>query len=242
MISKPRRLNLLLPLCIDSSMVNRPYDWVFFDSTGTLMRPVPEPAEVYHQIGQAFGSDLSVSQLREQLKEAMKTHFLGDTVDLPTDQTFERERWRRIVVDTISDLPETHLDEAFAQLWLRFSEADAWQLFADSVPTLQRLRTAGYKIALASNFDQRLVQILHQMQIMDRFDRIVISADLGWSKPSKKFYEAAQQAVSATDVSRLLMVGDTFQGDVQTPRSVGWDARHLVRDKDNALETLLADL
>ena len=223
-------------------MVNRPYDWVFFDSTGTLMHPVPEPAEVYHQVGQKFGSELSVPVLRDQLKQAMRTHFLGDTVDLPTNQDVERQRWRRIVVDTITDLPEAHLEEAFSQLWVRFSEADAWQLFADTVPTLQRLKAAGYKIALASNFDQRLVQILHQMQLMERFDRIVISADLGWSKPSKKFYEAAQQAVSAPDVSRLLMVGDTFQGDVETPRSVGWDARHLVRDQDNALAELLSDL
>ena len=80
------------------------------------------------------------------------------------------------------------------------------------------------------------------MQIESNFDEILISSQLGWSKPNPKFYHASRTQLGSPDPSRVLMIGDTHQGDVAAAKSAGWHARHLVRALVNALADLTADL
>lgn len=218
------------------------YQWIVFDSTGTLMRPVPEPAQVYHQAAVAFGSNRTVDQVRAALRSAMLRHFFGDTIDAATDEDFEWERWRKIVADTLPEIRGTEFDEAFTSLWQHFARPDAWQLFADVVPTLERIRRRGYSIAVASNFDARLRPIVQGLQLEALVDEVLISSDLGFSKPSTRFYQSAAARLGVSDTEALLMIGDTHRGDVEAATDAGWQARHLVRDRPDALLALTSDL
>ncbi|QEF96158.1 dUMP phosphatase [Stieleria maiorica] len=238
------------------------YDWIIFDFTGTLMTPDPEPAEAYYSAAKASGSEHSLEQIRDQLKAAMKRHFFEADIDQPTDEAGELRRWRRIVADAIPDLPDESADKVFDSLWHHFATAETWRLYDDVPPTIGRLRSKGYAIAVASNFDRRLTMILGDMGLKDQFDEVLISSQLGWSKPSTRFYDAAvarlgaaqlrakgsrakgsgAAAWDATDRSRLLMIGDTKRGDVDAARQAGLDARLLVRGGETALAELTADL
>jgi HAD superfamily hydrolase (TIGR01549 family) len=115
-------------------------------------------------------------------------------------------------------------------------------MYDDALDSIDRLRTKGYLVTVASNFDARLRRILGEMDVLDRFDEVLISSDLGWSKPNTEFYHTAAIRIGADDPSKLLMIGDTHQGDVIAARQAGWDARHLVRDQDRALSELTKDL
>ncbi|WP_182866055.1 HAD family hydrolase [Rhodopirellula sp. JC639] len=222
------------------------YDWILFDFTGTLMTPDPEPAQAYYSAAKASGSEHSLPQIRDQLKAAMKRHFFQADIDLPTDEAGEYRRWRRIVADAIPDLPDESADNVFDSLWNHFASAETWRLYDDVLPTIGRLRSKGYAIAVASNFDRRLPIILHDMGLIDQFNDVLISSRLGWSKPSTRFYDAAVARLGATlrgtERSRLLMIGDTKRGDVDAAREAGLDARLLVRGGENALAELTADL
>lgn len=218
------------------------YDWIVFDSTGTLMTPDPEPAILYHQAGRSSGSKKSIDQIRVDLKASMKRNFFGDQALLPTDASFELGRWRRIVSQTLDDLMPDQLAEAFEVLWAQFAESSHWRLFEDTLPTIRRLRSVGYKIAVASNFDERLRSVIEGFGIKHDLDEVLISSELGWSKPNLKFYDAATSRLNATDRSRLLMIGDTYLGDVDAATKAGWDARHLVRDAEDSLLMLVQDL
>lgn len=218
------------------------FDWVIFDSTGTLMTPHPEPAVVYHAVAQQLGSAADVSKVRTDLKAAMKRHFFGETAAEPTNEDHEYRRWNRIVTDTLQDLDRDRLDRAFEQLWSHFALPDSWQLYSDVERTVARLRDRGYRTAIASNFDARLIPILSGLGVEPLFDQVLVNSDLGYSKPSTRFYELAAERLNQVDPSRLLMIGDTYAGDVEAARNAGWDARHLVRDDDEALWRLTADL
>ncbi len=219
------------------------YEWIVFDSTGTLMTPDPEPAQVYRDAAARFGNPGSVDEVRSRLKAAMRRHFFGDTAESPTSEAFELQRWRRIVGETLGDgIPPEDFPSTFESLWQHFAEAAAWRLFADVADTLQRLRRQGYPIAVASNFDGRLRPILAGLGIESLVDEVLISSDLGFSKPNPKFYEAAAKRLGVSDVRTLLMIGDTHEGDVVAAKRAGWDARHLVRDRPDALSELTSDL
>lgn len=218
------------------------YEWIVFDSTGTLMTPAPEPAVLYHQVGQSNGSQKSVDQIRVDLRAAMKRNFFGDQASLPTDAKFELGRWQRIVSETLDDLPTEQTTIAFEHLWHQFAQSSHWRLFDDTLPTIRKLRSAGYKIAVASNFDERLRSVIDGLELRNDLDEILISSELGWSKPNLKFYDAATRRLDAADRNRLLMIGDTYQGDVEAATQAGWDARHLVRNSPNSLSSLAQDL
>lgn len=219
-----------------------PYDWIIFDSTGTLMTPDPEPAVAYHAFGSDSGSRRSVDQIRGDLKAAMRRHFFGETALNPTDESAELVRWKRIVADTLPDIPRDAFEPMFGKLWNHFASSAAWRLYDDVLPTIDRLRKKGYSIGIGSNFDRRLPMVLEGKGVIERFDQVLTSSDLGWSKPNPKFYEVATSRLGAQDRSRLLMIGDTERGDVTAPRESGWHARLLVRDGDGALLNLTNDL
>ncbi|OYP36115.1 HAD-IA family hydrolase [Rhodopirellula sp. MGV] len=219
-----------------------PFDWIVFDSTGTLMRPEPDAAAVYHQFGSRLGIQVDIAEIRHRLKAAMVTHFLGENSNLPTDDATELNRWRRIVADTLPEIAEDRFDETFQSLWQCFAEPAAWALFDDVLPTVQRLKQKGYQVAIASNFDERLPPIVEALGLSPSIDEILISSKLGFSKPNLQFYHRAADQLQATDTARLLMIGDTYGGDVEAAQQAGWRARHLVRDCDNALTKLAADL
>ena len=129
------------------------YDWIVFDSTGTLMTPSPEPALLYQQVAERAGSRQNLDETRTYLRSAIVRHFFEENADRETDETFELTRWRRIVADALPDLSGQELDAAFEDLWHRFASAQCWRLFDDVLPTLQRLQQKDYRIAVASNFD-----------------------------------------------------------------------------------------
>lgn len=206
------------------------------------MTPDPEPACVYHDVGRDHGSMLSLDAIRQNLRTAMTRHFLGGTAMDSTNEEVELRRWELIVNDTLDDLDHNVRRPVFNTLWKRFEQADAWRLFDDVIPTLRGLKSQGYLIAVASNFDARLRSVIEGLGVQAHFDEIFISSDLGWSKPNPKFFDAAAHRIGVDDRSTLLMIGDTYQGDVQAAQQAGLDARHLIRDHESSLADLTRDL
>ncbi|MCC9599390.1 HAD-IA family hydrolase [Stieleria sp. JC731] len=218
------------------------FDWIVFDSTGTLMRPEPDAASVYHQFGSQFGLNVGVDVVSQRLKSAMVKHFLGENANAPTDDEVEYRRWRQIVADTLPEIPADSFESTFRALWQTFAEPESWTLFDDVVPTLSRLKQRGYSVAVASNFDERLPPIVRALGLETYVDQILISSELGFSKPNLQFYQTAMNKLGAVHPDRVLMIGDTFVGDVQAPQQFGWHARHLVRDCPDAMSQLTEDL
>ena len=71
--------------------------------------------------------------------------------------------WKKIVLTASSSFKATHWTAAFSELWQHFASAQHWRLYDDVAPTIKRLRDQGYRIAVASNFDERLTSILEEM-------------------------------------------------------------------------------
>lgn len=218
------------------------FDWIVFDSTGTLMHPEPDAAAVYHQFGSRHGLESTIEEIRQRLKQAMTRHFLGETINHATDDANEEQRWRRIVADTLPEIAAGEFESTFRELWESFARPSAWRLFDDVLPTVKRLKDGGYKIAIASNFDERLPPLVDALGLAPFVDEILISSRVGFSKPNIRFYHLAAKRLDATNTQRLLMIGDTYAGDVEAARQSGWQARHLVRYRDDAMIALTADL
>lgn len=101
------------------------------------------------------------------------------------------------------------VDEGLATpLYDRLLLADGWQLYADTVPTLQALRAAGVPVAVVSNIGFDLRALAQDLGFADLVDAFVLSYEVGLIKPDPAIFWNACAALRV-DPERALMVGDT---------------------------------
>lgn len=193
---------------------------VVFDAVGTVIEADPPVIPVYQAAGARHGSGLSTGDISTRLPLAIKERFRGEQ----SSEELERERWSRVVADTFHDVSDT--SALFDELWQHFAEAHHWRV-TDGVALLwQQLEAHGYAIAIASNFDSRLLHIAQHLPPLNRTSSIFVSSQLGYSKPHTSFFRAVEDSVCLAP-HELLMIGDSRVNDYDGAREAGWHALHL---------------
>jgi putative hydrolase of the HAD superfamily len=94
---------------------------------------------------------------------------------------------------------------------------------------LVRLRAAGARLAVVSNWDISLHDVLERTQLRALVDVVVISAELGVAKPDPAIFRAALQRLGAT-ASDAIHVGDSVEHDVAGARAAGLEAVLVARN------------
>ena len=94
---------------------------------------------------------------------------------------------------------------------------------------LARLRARGARLAVVSNWDVSLHDVLERTGLRSLVDAVVISAELGAAKPDPAIFRAALARLGAAP-GDALHVGDSVEHDVAGARAAGIEAVLLVRD------------
>jgi putative hydrolase of the HAD superfamily len=76
-------------------------------------------------------------------------------------------------------------------LFAYYASAEPWQVYGDVAEHLQQWRSAGLKLAVVSNFDQRLHGLLEQLELAPLLDAVVVSSAVGAAKPDPRPFERA---------------------------------------------------
>jgi putative hydrolase of the HAD superfamily len=95
--------------------------------------------------------------------------------------------------------------------------------------TLARLRAGGARLAVVSNWDVSLHDVLERTGLRRLVDAVVISAELGVAKPDPAIFRAALERLDA-DVAGAVHVGDSLEADVAGARAAGLEAVLVVRN------------
>jgi len=96
-----------------------------------------------------------------------------------------------------------------------------WELWPNVNHVLKSLREKGYALAIVSDAQAEYAQRdLRQLGILDSFDAIVFSSEVGWAKPHKAMFLAALEKLGV-DASKAVMVGDTFDEDIIGAKKMG---------------------
>ncbi|MBI5761086.1 MAG: HAD-IA family hydrolase [Planctomycetales bacterium] len=221
-------------------MANSPKPlWIAFDAVGTLIHPEPPVSVAYAEAARRHGSLLTADDIRPRFHQAWGQSECHDIVSegtatsvsrQSTSEVRERQRWRWIVQEVITDI--TNHDACFEELWQHFARPTSWRCFPDVAETLADLAAAGFRLAVASNFDQRLPPICANLPDLKPIQLCVVSSAVGFRKPSPQFFAALSQ-VTGCPPDRLLMVGDDFDNDVAGARAAGLPARFLQRERES---------
>lgn len=208
----------------------RPPRIILFDAVGTLIFPQPNAGLVYHQFGTQFGSSKTPQEISILFAKAFHRVFLSEQQgQLPTNEELEQQRWREVVALVFDELD---VDQGlFQTLWNHFADPRHWSLFPDVAATWHELSARGYALGIASNFDRRLVEICRHLAPLDNCRHLFISTQLGFSKPDLRYFRNVESRLSLQPAD-ILLVGDSWQNDVESSQRCGWQACWINRQND----------
>jgi len=190
------------------------------DAAGTLIRPWPSVGAVYAQTAREHGLKIEDDQIDKRFYE-----IFGDLQkNKKITQGEEKEFWRNVVWETFRPFTETKtLDPIFEKLWNLFAQGDHWRLSEHAVSSIQTIRKRGYQIALLSNNDSRLRQVIQDLGIEDLFDELFISAEIGYEKPQLEIFRHVEENLQKKP-AEILHLGDSYSRDFEGAQKAGWSA------------------
>jgi len=100
-------------------------------------------------------------------------------------------------------------------------------------PLLRRLAER-YRLAVVSNFDYTptALDILGRAGVVELFDTIVVSDEVGWRKPRRDIFDVALARLGVA-AEASLFVGDRADMDVLGAQQIGMDAAWINRDGED---------
>jgi putative hydrolase of the HAD superfamily len=214
---------------------------VTFDAAGTLIRLLRPPGTTYAETAQLFGYHLDPDRVQDSFRITWKTFAPPpERADaLPND---DRDWWRELVARTMETAGYriVPFDSYFDAVYQRFAQPGVWELFPDVQATLTKLRSLNVRLGIISNFDRRLYAILGHLGVLDAFEQIIVSSEIGVRKPAPRIFRTAAQRFNV-DVNEILHVGDESESDFDGARAAGLEAL-LVDHKSAMLSGILERL
>lgn len=98
------------------------------------------------------------------------------------------------------------------------------ELPKENEKALEYVKGKGYRMAVISNFDyaRTAYALIDRFGIRHFFEKIIISEEVGWRKPSPLIFMRAFELLGIKP-EEALMVGDNFKADVVGAKGVGMD-------------------
>lgn len=194
---------------------------VTFDVGNTLITAWPSVGHVYAEIARRHGC-LDVTP------ELLETRFRA-LWPARLHLTESRAGWEQVVDEVFVGLAQHPPSRTFfAELWERFAQADVWRVYDDVLPTLDRLAARGKRLAIVSNWDERLRPLLRRLELDARLETIVVSCEVGHAKPARQIFDEAARRL-ALPRDRILHVGDSTEMDLHGARAAGFQALQIHR-------------
>ena len=162
---------------------------LLLDAMGTLIRLRDSVGTSYAARAAVHGIQVEAAAIDRVfpavLRQAPPLAFEG----LHGDDLLEAERswWAERIDHALLEAGGPRAPEVLHRdLFEHFSDPAIWEVFDDVPQHLLRWHSAGIRLAVVSNFDQRLLRILRGLDLSRWFDVVVVSSSAGAAKPSPR--------------------------------------------------------
>lgn len=240
----------------DAERGTEPVEIVIFDAGLTLVRADPSFVGVFAAGLRRAGLDVDpddIDDWGEAFYTAWQDHDVAwDDADEPSphlgDLDVERRFWRGLYQRVLENLGiEGDHPEIAGHVHDAYLEPDNWTLYPEVPDVLDQLERHGVRTALLSNWGPSLREILEHLGVLDRFEHVVISGEIGVAKPDLAIFDRTLDLLGELPGPHAAYVGDDLEHDVVPARRIGLrailvDRRDRTPDHDGPRVTDLRDL
>src|SRR5689334_1944370 len=123
---------------------------VTFEVGGTFLEPWPSVGHVYSRVAAEAGLSCDAELLNRAFVRAWggRSGF-----------GYTRAEWFELVRQSFAEFGEV-APSLFEAIYERFAEARCWKIYKDVRPAVERLKSAGTRLGVISNWDERLIPLL----------------------------------------------------------------------------------
>jgi putative hydrolase of the HAD superfamily len=199
---------------------------IFLDAVGTLFGVKGSVGEVYSQIAQEFGVEVSSDTINQHFFPCFQVSppptFPG--VDQQDILQCEFDWWRNISYQTFEKAGViaqfSDFSAFFSELYIHFGTAEPWFVYPDVVTSLKKWQKMGIELGIISNFDSRIYTVLQSLELRDFFQSITISTQAGVAKPEPKIFAIALEKHHCPPAAAW-HIGDSIKEDYQAANTAG---------------------
>jgi putative hydrolase of the HAD superfamily len=207
---------------------------VLLDSLGTLVTldsPVPRLRGELARYGFELDEEIVAHAFGAEAAYYIEHHVEGRDQSTLAEL---RNRCAAVFLDALG-IPELALPDARDALLgaLRF------RAFDDAAPAMRGLRDRGLRLAVVSNWDCSLREVLDAAGLLELVDAVVASAEAGAAKPDPAPFRAALGALGL-EPGEVVHVGDSEDNDVAGAEAAG--IRAILLDRGGSADRAIASL
>lgn len=199
------------------------------DAAGTLFAPARPVARTYAEVMARYGTRIPPAGIAQAFAEIFENAPPMAFPDAHASEIpgLERDWWRSVVRQVFTrasphEVPR-EFEACFASLFDHFSRPSSWRLRAGAAEALEGFRARGVMLGIASNFDLRIHAILSGLGIADRFQVVVLPAEVRTTKPDPRFFLHALERLGVV-AQEAVFLGDDLERDLAGARAVGMHA------------------
>lgn len=167
------------------------------------------------------GLNVTVDQIRPYLQSGFPWHM----PERPHLEIESDEQWWEMLYPIFERALEgIGLDSSQAQSMARevrtiYIDPERWELFDDTIPTLDLLSSQGWCHVILSNHTPELRDIVRHLNLESYIAKVFSSAEIGYEKPHPRAFQIVLEDLSGSRV--MWMIGDSMSADIMGAKSVG---------------------
>jgi len=194
------------------------------DVGGTLIECRPSPPAVYADVLSRWGLEVDERDVAPLFQRAWSVMTQEHPPGLDRYHHLKGGEWAwwgRFLERVMTDLGHpAPVEPVLAELFEAFADPALWHVFPEVPEVLDELRRRGLRLAVVSNWDSRLPELLERLGLAERFDAVLVSGIEGVEKPSPEIFLRAAQRL-ALPPERCAHAGDSPLDDYRGAESAG---------------------
>ena len=165
----------------------------------------------------AENSHIEIETIKQTVSEFMKE---TPPRDLNTNALFDQyfKTLFRSIFKTLSFPGD--IEKSIKVLGEEWLEGKRLRLLDDALSSLNRLRGAGLKLGVISNWDETLDSVLRRLEVIDLFEITIASCQVGRSKPDPEIFKIAFERANTT-ADQCWYLGDQIETDIHPAKALG---------------------
>ena len=198
-------------------MTVAPATAVFFDVDFTLIYPGPTfQGEGYARFGARYGIDVDPARFPDAVRAA------SSILNEEQDHVYDADifvRYTRTIIEAMGG-SGVRIDACAREIYDEWAACQHFHMYDDVPGVLRELAARGVKVGLISNSHRSLAAFERHFELQGLIAGALSSAEHGYMKPHPSIFEAALTLLGVS-ASRSVMVGDSFDHDIEGARRVG---------------------